>query len=196
MKKIAALVLLGSFTSSLAYSCELEDINYLAFQNSGYIDFVQTKKVAALSRPLISTGTIWLSSDSELVWQTLVPLKSTLLITTDGLKQYNKNDILQTEINAPVALDLATIFLNILQGDFASLQESFSVSLECEGEQWQLQLEPNNTQLNNIISSIEISGNEFLRSIDFQEQRGDVTELQLSEPRLEPAMNFEIYLEN
>lgn len=196
MKLFSGLVLLSTISSSFVFSCELEDIDYFSFQRSSYIDFVQTKKVAALSRPLVSTGKLWLSPNDELVWQTLVPLKSTLLISTDGLRQYNKNDVLQAEINAPVALDLANIFLNILKGDFVNLQEHFNVSLNCKGEAWQLHLKPDNTQFNNIISSIKISGSDFLQVINFQEERGDVTEIELSEPRIEPEINFEIYLEN
>lgn len=194
MKRLSSLILLGCMPA-VGFGCELEDISYTVFHNSSYIDFVQTKQIEALSRPLTSTGKIWLSPNDELVWQTLVPLKSTLVISVNGLKQYNKNDVLQAEMNLPVALDLANIFLDILKSNYSSLEESFSSSLNCDNENWQLDLQPLDSQVSNFLTSISINGGDILEGISFQEVRGDITKIILSEPRFDSEMNFEVYLE-
>lgn len=195
MKLLAGLAMLVGVLPSLGFSCELKDVNYSVFKDSNHIDFVQTKEIQALSRPLVSSGKIWLSPNDELVWQTLVPIKSTLVISASGLRQYNKNDILQTEISLPVAQDLANIFLSILSSDFAALEQSFETSLHCNDNSWQLALKPFESEIENFLTSISIEGSDILQVIAFQEKRGDHTEIKLSEPMPDNNLNFRVYLE-
>jgi hypothetical protein len=194
MKTVVAAVLLATLFPAASSACEMSDLRFLAADETLHYEFTQTKTVAALSQPLVSNGVLGLSANQELVWQTLRPLKSTLVIGGGTLKQFNRNDQLVNEMANPVAAELAQIFLSLLSGDTQALETAFMQNLTCEGSGWQLQLVPTDSDLQNILEALTLSGAEHIETISFRETRGDYTEILLSAPLAGPVENFATYL--
>ena len=159
-------------------------------------NFTQSKHINGLSRPLISKGLIWMSPAGQLVWQTQMPIKSTLVITESGIKFFNKQDELLPDNNYPLANKISGLFLSILGGDVKKLEASFVQNLNCEKKRWQLDLEPKNKSLSGIIKVISLSGNDDIESIGFQEQRGDRTVIELVRQESTTRVKLERYLEH
>lgn len=177
-----------------ASGCEMADLNFLAADENLHYEFTQTKTVAAVSRPLVSSGVLGLSAGQELIWQTLLPLKSTLVIGSEGVRQFNRNDQLVNDVANPAAAQLAQVFLSLLSGNTEVLDAAFTQSLTCEGDAWQLNLVPLDADLKNMLESLALSGAEHIGKISFREARGDNTEILLSAPLAGPVENFAIYL--
>ena len=191
--KSTVLLLAALFPFNL-FACEMTDLGFLAADENLHYEFTQTKTVAALANPLVSNGVLGLSAKHELVWQTVRPLKSTLVIGANGLRQFNRNDQLVNELANPVATQMAQVFLSLLSGNTAALKTSFMQSLTCEGDNWQLNLVPATDELKNMLESLTLTGAENIEKISFREARGDQTEILLSAPLAGPVENLASYL--
>ena len=186
---IACCCLLGSITA-----CDQDKVNAILAQQSLNADFVQMKKIAALSRPLISKGQIWMSPEGQLIWQILKPLKSTMLIQDNSFKLFNKNDELQPDNRNALVKDISSLFLTLLSGDSEKLSSMFNQILKCDENSWHLELRPKEQKLSNLISLITLSGEESLTNISFQENRGDLTTIELSHRVTVNSAELEKYL--
>lgn len=196
---LSRFAILFSLISASAYSaCDIEDISaQLADSKPSYL-FTQSKTIASLSRALNSSGVIWMSPTDELVWQVQKPVRSTTVISANGVKQFNRRDELQPSIDNPFAADLSTIFLSLLTGDFAALESSFAQSLSCDGDHWELTLEPRSGNLADLLSTLSVTGAENMESVSYRETRGDLTEIQLSVAQDDSSSgdNFRVYLDD
>ena len=176
-------------------ACSIDGISQRLIDSDAYYEFVQTKVVAALSRPLNSSGVIWLSPNGELVWQLARPIKSTTVITTIGAKEYNRRDELQPSMDNTVASDMSFIFLNVLRGNFSALADLFSQLVKCDEGQWTLDLIPIKEPFSDLLSSLSISGGASLQRVRYEEARGDITEIRLT-PSSRPDDSLEAYLDD
>ncbi len=175
--------------------CNIDSISQRLIDSDAYYEFVQTKTVAALSRPLNSSGVIWLSPNGELVWQLGTPIKSTTVITAIGAKEYNRRDELQPSMDNAVASDMSFVFLNVLGGNFIALAELFSQSVNCDEGQWTLDLIPIKEPFINLLTVLSVSGGASLQRVRYEEARGDNTEISLT-PSSRPDDSLEAYLDD
>ncbi len=174
--------------------CELADLSFLVPDIKVQYEFIQSKTVAALSRPLISSGVLGFSANEELIWQTQHPFKSTLVISAKGLKQFNQNDVLVSELGNPMVVKLSQIFLSLLSGNTQKLETDFTQKITCENGSWQISLTPGSGSYETLLSLISLSGTQYIEKITFLEARGDYTEILLSAPSNNHLGNFEMYL--
>ncbi len=175
-------------------ACDQEKINAILAQQSLYADFLQKKSIAALSRPLISKGQIWMNSKGTLIWHILTPLKSTMVIQDKGFKLYNKNDELQPNNRNTLVNDISSLFLTLLSGDSVKVSSMFNQTLKCDNNSWNLELRPKAKKFINLTSLITLSGEESLTTISFQENRGDKTTIELSHRQTDNHDELEKYL--
>lgn len=193
-KNRTVALLLAASLPLPALGCELADLAFLAADDAVHYQFMQSKTVAALSRPLLSSGVLALSANQALVWQTLKPLKSTLVINSEGLQQFDRNDVLVSEFDLPAAQALAQVLLGVLSGDTQTLEAAFTQTLSCDGDAWQLQLVPADAELAQVITGITLSGTATAEKLTFNEARGDHTEIRVSAPLQQPLAKLGIYV--
>ena len=174
------IVLLSTFTSSTEKCSEeqVKRINNLT-NSSLNATFNQIKEIKSISLPLRTSGKIWLSDSNQLVWQVIKPIKSTIVITEDGLSQFNRKDIKQDNAPNLIGNDLSKVFLNVASGDFKSLKNNFNMDLTCKEGSWVFKLTPRNEPLINVLTSIDIFGEQFINGFSYIEKRGDTTSIKL-----------------
>jgi len=143
---------------------------------------MQTKQMMALKRPLISSGKLLYSREYGVLWQIKQPYRISYVlgedkvieISADGTrKQRNMQDM-------PGMAQVGRIFRAILGGNTASLKSYFSVSAQGSREKWRLQLTPNQAQVKQFLSGLQLEGGEFLDSMRISETSGDSTLIQFS----------------
>lgn len=188
------MLLLWGIFSEAVMACELSELNFLAADDAQHYTFTQTRTVTALRNPLTSSGTLGLTTNAELVWQTLQPLKSTLVISTAGVRQFDSADALVTSTTNPVADGMARMFLAILSGDPNAIEATFSHTLACEDGAWQLTLTPVDPAVAQFLDVVTVSGSERIEFVSFREVRGDFTEVLLSAAVSSSLDNLESYL--
>jgi len=140
-------------------------------------NFIQTKQLAVVKRPVTSTGRVVFARQEGLLWQIEQPLRIGYVLQNDRMielgsdgsrRQRNSRDM-------PGMSQIARIFQAVLGGDMASLGQYFEVQAQGTPAAWTLGLTPRQAQVARFIERIELSGNNLLQSVRLFEAGGDTT---------------------
>jgi outer membrane lipoprotein-sorting protein len=183
--KFLLLALCGLAFSTLTYAQATQDVlAQLNARLSHYpvlrADFVQTRQVAALKKPLISRGHLVISRQYGVLWEIEQPLhlsyvlgdKQIVEIGADG--QSKTRDLQQM----PGMAQVARIFRALLDARSVALREYFDIDSTRQGERWVLRLVPRQQQLAQYLSQVDLSGEAFVESIRIEEASGDSTRIE------------------
>lgn len=135
-------------------------------------EFQQEKNFKFLSKPLLSTGTFTYHKSQGVIWKTLSPLSSTLLVNDTQLSSEQGERVL------PPAF--GRVFKALLGGELKRLDEAFIVTGKDLASGWQVQLTPKDDLLKKIISAIMLTGDSELRLLELQEVNGNATRIQFA----------------
>ena len=141
--------------------------------------FVQTKRIRALRRPLVSRGEFLVLGGTGVVWRTLSPFESTFVVTPTRLVQVDasgKRQTLETG-GRPEAATFTTLMLNLFDGNLEGLGDSFTLHVVEGDTGWRLGLVPDDERMSRIIRYVVIGGVDGeVRSMRLVETVGDSTE--------------------
>jgi len=132
-------------------------------------DFHQQKHLKVLHKPLISTGTFTYHQSKGVIWKTLTPVVSLLLV--------NESRLLTGQGEQAVPAAFGKVFKAMLGGDLIGLTDGFSVTGTDQKTVWQLELTPKDELLKKIISTMVLSGDTELRWLEIREAGGNVTRI-------------------
>ena len=135
--------------------------------------FQQEKQLKILSKPLMSSGLFTYDQSKGVIWQTLAPVPSLLLVNESQLISG------QGEQNVPAAF--GKVFKAMLGGDLHELTEGFLMTGENINNTWHLQLKPKDEFLQKIINTITLSGDSELRTLELQEVTGNFTRISFTQ---------------
>ena len=130
-------------------------------------NFQQEKRLKILRKPLISTGSFTYHQTKGVIWKTLTPVPSLLLVNDTRLLTG------QGELSVPAAF--GKVFKAMLGGDLNQLSDGFSISGSDQKTVWQIELKPKDELLKKIISSIALSGDNELRLLEIKEAGGNIS---------------------
>ena len=136
-------------------------------------NFQQQKRLKILRKPLISTGTFTYHQSKGVIWKTLTPIPSLLLV--------NESRLLTGQGEQAVPAAFGKVFKAMLGGDLSQLTEGFLMTGAAQKTDWQLQLTPKDEFLQKIISAISLRGDTELRSLDIQEVTGNLTRISFTQ---------------
>jgi outer membrane lipoprotein-sorting protein len=136
-------------------------------------DFQQEKQLKILRKPLQSTGTFTYHQSKGVIWKTLTPVASLLLV--------NDTRLLTSQGEQAVPAAFGKVFKAMLGGDLKQLSDGFSITGSDHKPTWQLELKPKDELLKKIISSIVLSGDNELRLLEIQETGGNITRIKLAQ---------------
>lgn len=132
-------------------------------------DFHQQKHLKVLHKPLISTGTFTYDQNKGVIWKTLTPVASLLLV--------NESKLLTGQGEQAVPAAFGKVFKAMLGANISALTEGFSVNATDQKSSWQLELTPKDDMLKKIISIMVLSGDTELRALEIREAGGNVTRI-------------------
>jgi outer membrane lipoprotein-sorting protein len=132
-------------------------------------NFQQEKRLKILRKPLISTGSFTYHQTKGVIWKTLIPVPSLLLV--------NDAHLLTTQGELAVPAAFGKVFTAMLGGDLNQLSDGFSITGSDQEPAWQIELKPKDEQLKKIISSITLSGDNELRLLEIQETGGNISQI-------------------
>lgn len=149
-------------------------------------EFKQVRHVEALSRPLVSSGSVELSA-TGFIWKQAEPFNVWLIY--DGISIVEKTVVGGRETRRRV-LDPATssftrTMFQVMTGSFADLQSAFVIKPRDHDQQyqWHYELEPRDATIKKAISRIILSGDEYLREIRIEESLHNYTQIELTNQR-------------
>jgi len=192
---LAPLLLCGCLLSAEAPSPDALTAHLKAFSVL-HVDFTQTRTLAALSRPLKSSGSMTLAREQGVLWQIRKPLALGFLIKPRGLQEVDADGRARpgTAKDAPMVAQMGRIFQALLQGRWSALDELFTLRAEGSPERWRIVLAPR-PRTAAFIKAIQISGGPFIDKVQVEEPSGDRMDLVFERPRTaEPLTEVEARL--
>ncbi len=128
--------------------------------------FTQEKQLKFLRKPLLSAGEFTYQQSQGVIWKTLHPVVSLLLV--------NGSRLLSNQGEQTVPPGFARVLQAILGGNLAQLNEDFVVSGEIQAAQWTVQLQPKDPLVGKIIAGLTLSGDSEVRSLEIRETSGNL----------------------
>jgi len=166
----ALLLYLLAFGQGIAGEAVLTEITArLARTPIAQGDFHQQKHLKVLHKPLISTGTFTYHQNKGVIWKTLTPVASLLLV--------NESKLLTGQGEQAVPAAFGKVFKAMLGGDISALTEGFNIIGTDQKSSWQLELIPKDEMLKKIISTMVLSGDTELRNLEIREAGGNITRI-------------------
>lgn len=151
--------------------------------------FAQTRTIKDMPQPLRSQGNA-ACPRSRVVVGSKSPFPMLLMLNDFRMVQQVNGQPQQTVTaeNNPQMFQFNHLLRGLFQADRKALEQNFRVGFQDKGEgRWVLRLTPTTTPLDKIFSSIDLSGETYLESIQLYDKQGDRTEIILSQHRLTPA---------
>lgn len=131
--------------------------------------FSQQKKLKFLSKPLLSAGEFVFLRERGVLWRTLLPVSSSLLI--------GPHRLIGSQGEQPIPGSVGRIFPMLLSGDLSRLSSDFSLSGSIDAAGWRLQLIPVDALVAKVISQIAVQGDTALRVVEISETSGNSSEI-------------------
>lgn len=137
--------------------------------------FEQTKQLLFLHKPLLSKGTFTYDQKHGVIWKTLTPVTSTLVL--------NDTQLLAGQSEQALPPAFGRVFKALLGGEISQLNEDFEMTGAEQKAVWQLRLTPKDDFLKKVISAIILTGDTELRLLELHEVSGNLTKIRFSEIR-------------
>jgi hypothetical protein len=182
---LLALLLIGMVPATLAADApwDIERLmQSLAKVNVGRADFVETKYIAMLERPVVSSGQLFYVAPDKLEKRTLKPRPESMIIEggTLVIERGSQNMTLQVE-SAPELAGFVNSIRGTLAGDRKALERSFALTLEGQPQRWLLILKPLDRRMAAAVTSIRISGAlDDVRNVEILQADGDRSVMTIS----------------
>lgn len=147
----------------------------LARNGKGRASFVETKTMAMLDRPVVSSGELSFTAPDQLEKRTIKPSAEIMAVKggTVSLQRGAQKHVLQLADYPELAGFIASI-RGTLAGDRRALEQAFTLTLEGPAERWMLTLKPVQEKLGRNVHLIRIAGaRENIASIEIIQTDGD-----------------------
>jgi outer membrane lipoprotein-sorting protein len=187
MSVIRRFFLLALLGASLAQAADAPwDIERLMQALSrvsvGRADFVETKTIAMLDKPVVSSGQLFYVAPDKLEKRTLKPRPESMIIEGNTLviERGRQNMTLQVD-SAPELAGFVNSIRGTLAGDRKALERSFALSLEGPPQRWLLTLKPLDARMAAAVTSIRIAGvQDDVKSVEILQADGDRSVMAIS----------------
>ena len=145
-------------------------------------NFLQEKYLKRFDRSLMSSGNFIIAVEQGMVWETLKPFPSTMIMGKDFIMQ-SRPDGQKSVIGAQgneTFTQMADVISSVFSGQGQRLLENFEVFFLGSVSDWNMGLLPRNSIFASFAAKITMSGDSAIRSIRMFEQNGDIITYTLS----------------
>lgn len=179
------LYLLGS-TSSHAAPSLAQLATRLDQAGVIHADFVQTKTLQALKRPLRTAGRMVFARDQGVLWRIDKPYQASYALSAERVVEIGPDGgrKVRAAREVPALAQIGRVFGALFQGDAAALEQYFQVTVGGSAERWRVDLAPK-PELARFLKGISAQGGQFLETIEVHEAQGDVTRIEFRDSRLD-----------
>ncbi len=154
-------------------------------------EFTQEKQVAGFKNPLRSQGRFVLAQDHGVVWTTLKPFPSEVVVTRDRILSRQSDGSSRVELDGrqqPAMRSVNAIMFALMSGDAQALSAQFTVKVEVlPGNAWRMQLTPRSAMLGKVFAQLTLSGDRYVREVQINEANQDVTRIHFAGMSETPA---------
>lgn len=158
-------------------------------------DFTQEKQVAGFRNPLRSQGQFVLAQDRGVIWRTLKPFPSDVVLTRERILSRQADGSVKVEVDGrqqPALRAINAMMFALMSGDVQAMSASFEVRAELLPDNgWRLHLTPRSAMLAKAFASLQLEGDRYVRQVEIEEANHDRTRLSFDNFRLAPPLDAE-----
>jgi hypothetical protein len=156
-------------------------------------DFTQTRQMAIMKRPLVSSGRVLYARGHGVLWQAEQPNRTSYALGEDRIDEIGPDGTRRERgvREVPGLSQVSRVLRALFDADTAALQQHFELSLRGDASRWELDLKPRQPQLAQFLSSLQVSGGRFVEAVRLDEASGDVTQIQFRNSKSADAPNAE-----
>jgi hypothetical protein len=157
-----------------------------------HMNFTQTRTLAALSKPLKTTGSFVLAKGRGVIWQVRKPLSLTYVISPATLLEVGPDGkaTRKDPKDVPMVAQMGRIFEALFEGHWKALDDTFTVKPEGTPGHWKITLTPRSRKLETL-KEIQLTGAGSIERIQVQEPSGDGMELAFERPDSDSPLSEE-----
>lgn len=155
--------------------------------------FEQKKFIAALERPLISSGDFLIARERGVLWRTHKPFAQTLRLSRQEIVQEQGGQVRLhlTAEREPAVRAINQVLFALFAGDLGALEKSFIVSGKLDSTQWRAVLRPASNSLAQLFKEIRIEGAGHVQRVEILEANGDRADIRFDRVQKQPALGAE-----
>jgi len=155
-----------------------------------HTDFTQTRTLKALSRPLLSRGTVVVDRQRGIIWQVNRPLQLTYVVTPQGVLEVGPDGRrkIQAAKDAPMVAQMGRIMQALAEGRWSVLEDYFTLQAQGSPGRWEIRLSPKPVAAS-FIKSVVVKGGRVLERFVIEEPGGDRSEVSFGTPRLDQPLS-------
>lgn len=146
-------------------------------------EFEQRKSIKGFRNPLISRGDFIVARQRGVLWRTLEPFASSMLVTPDRmlLRQADGRMVRQLHTSEEPALRaIGETLFGLIAADLSGLAQRFRITGQADDAGWRLSLVPIDAGMARWLQRVELEGDRFLRGVRLAEASGDQTSIRLT----------------
>lgn len=151
--------------------------------------FDQTKRLAGMKKPLVSSGRFCVVAGKGVLWRTLKPFPNTLRLKRDEIVHL-QGERVAMRLDAsqePTVRMINGVLFSLLAGDLEQLDSLFEVNGSVTGQTWKVDLKARNAALARAVGAIALEGGAYVRAIQMVEESGDRTEIVFADIKTGPG---------
>ncbi len=147
----------------------------LARHKGGKAKFVETRYLAVLDKPLVSSGEMTYTAPDRLEKQTQKPKPESMVLDKDLLTLSREKQTFSINLaSQPEALAFVDSIRGTLSGNRAALEKNYALHLAGSSDKWVLTMLPREEKIANFVQRIVVSGNRGqMRHIEYLQADGD-----------------------
>ncbi|GHB16128.1 outer membrane lipoprotein carrier protein LolA [Salinicola rhizosphaerae] len=135
--------------------------------------FEQQRHLADLDSTLDSHGRFRFVQGKSVVWQLESPVEERIELTPEAITNGSGDAV------PPGGEQVARLFLQLLEGDWQSLESRFAIALSGSADAWQVALTPKAQALRQRIDHIDLKGARYIDHLEMHTPSGDRLEVRL-----------------
>ena len=188
---VAALALCAALPAFALEEAALLDALASRFGKTAVVssEFTQTRTLAALTRPVRSTGRLVYARDRGVIWQIEKPYRATYVIDDSRIVEIDASNVRRERSakEAPAVAEVGRVFRSIVSGDRKTLVEYFRVAALGDADRWELRLAPRE-KVAPFLKGVVVRGGRFIDHISLTEPSGDRTDLAFERQRADAVL--------
>ncbi|MDR7152460.1 hypothetical protein J2W49_004436 [Hydrogenophaga palleronii] len=147
----------------------------LARHPGGLAKFTETRHLALLDKPVVSTGEMRFTPPDRLEKRTLTPKPEYMLLDRDRITLERDQRRMTIRLGSrPEVLAFVDSVRGLLAGNRVSMERNYLMQLQGEAARWVLTLYPKDAEIAALIQRITVSGaNNQIRTIEYLQADGD-----------------------
>lgn len=151
--------------------------------------FKQKKSLAALKKPIISSGNYIFSNEMGLYWNIGAPVNTAYVLTDDYMVERQKGFAAKvtTPQEQPAVFGLTEVFEAIFVGDLGRLSKDFRIHFTGTSADWTIGLIPQRGLLQKMFKRVILKGGKTVTEVKLFEGNGDSTHIKFMDTTRAPA---------